>query len=136
MAKTYMTGWGMRGERTARGGRDGVHCAAQSYDGSVIVSNRYVEDDNGNEHLEIRVGTNDDSSCYSDWNSPDFIGTLEEFKALLQLRKDIREGKVSVVRHRDPSGVKKSIKQMRVLGFSDDEIEKKLKIRINDYLKK
>ena len=100
MAKTYMTGWGMRGERTARGGRDGVQCAAQSYDGSVIVSNRYVEDDNGNEHLEVRVGTNDGSSCYSDWSSPDFIGTLDELKALLKLNKDIKEGKVSVVRHR------------------------------------
>lgn len=121
-----------------RGGSksSGFRASCQSYDGSIISTMHYVEDDNGNEHLEIRVGTNDGSSCYSDWNSPDFIGTLEEFKQLLQLRKDIREGKVSVVRHRDPSGVKKSIKQMRVLGFSDDEIEKKLKIRINDYLKK
>jgi hypothetical protein len=117
MAKTYTTCWGMRGERTARGGRDGVHCAAQSYDGSVIVSNRYVEDDNGNEHLEVRVGTNDGSSCYSDWNSPDFIGTFDEFKALLQLRKDIKEGKVSVVRHRDPDGSKKLKKQMAYLGI-------------------
>lgn len=134
MAKTYMTGWGMRGERTARGGRDGVQCAAQSYDGSVIVSNRYVEDDNGNEHLEIRVGTNDGSSCYTDWNSPDFVGSLEEFKKLLQLYKDIKNKKVSVVRHRDDT--KKHIKQLRILGYSDDEIEKKLKIRIEDYFKK
>jgi cell fate (sporulation/competence/biofilm development) regulator YlbF (YheA/YmcA/DUF963 family) len=66
----------------------------------------------------------------------EFLKALEEFKALLQLRKDIREGKVSVVRHRDPSGIKKSIKQLRMVGYSDDEIEKKLKIRINDYLKK
>jgi len=99
MAKTYMTGWGMRGERTARGGRDGVHCSAQSYDGSVIVSNRYVERD-GKEELEIRVGTNEGSSCYSDWSSPDFIGTFADFKALLQLHADIKNGKVSVVRHR------------------------------------
>ena len=134
MAKTYMTGWGMRGERKARGGRDGVQCAAQSYDGSVIVSNRYVEDDNGNEHLEIRVGTNDGSSCYSDWNSPDFIGTFEEFKQLLQLRKDIKNKKVSVVRHRDDT--KKRIKQLRMVGYSDDEIETKLHVRIKDYFKK
>lgn len=100
MAKTYMTGWGMRGERTARGGSDGVHCSAQSYDGSVIVSNRYVEDDNGNEHLEIRVGTNEGSSCYSDWSSPDFIGSFEDFKALLKLHADIKAGRVSVVKHR------------------------------------
>lgn len=115
MAKTYMTGWGMRGERTARGGKDGVQCAAQSYDGSVIVSNRYVEDDNGNEQLEIRVGTNDGSSCYSDWSSNDFRGSFAEFKALLKLHKDIKEGKVSVVRHRDPE--KKLKKQMAYLGI-------------------
>lgn len=101
MAKTYMTGWGMRGERTARGGRDGVHCAAQSYDGSVIVSNRYVEDDAGNEQLEIQVGTNDGSSCHSDWNSTDFNGTFQEFKDLLKLAADIKQGKVSIVRHRE-----------------------------------
>lgn len=102
MAKTYMTGWGMRGERTARGGRDGVQCAAQSYDGSVIVSNRYVEDDKGNEHLEIRVGTAEGSRCYSDWSSHDFIGSFEEFKELLKLHNDIKNGRVSVVRHRQP----------------------------------
>ena len=103
MAKTYMTGWGMRGERTARGGKDGVQCAAQSYDGSIIVSNCYVEDENGNEILKVRVGTNDGSSCYSDWNSNDFNGTFEEFKALLKLHRDIKNGKVSVVRHREKS---------------------------------
>ena len=102
MAKTYMTGWGMRGERTARGGRDGVQCAAQSYDGSVIVSNRYVEDDNGNEHLEVRVGTAEGSRCYSDWNVPDFIGTIDELNALLKLNADIKAGRVSVVKHRQP----------------------------------
>jgi len=112
MAKTYMTGWGMRGERTARGGNDGVQCAAQSYDGSVIVSNRYTKEG----ELRIRVGTNDGSSCYSD-NSDDFIGTFEEFKALLKLNRDIKEGKVSVVRHRDPDGSKKLKKQMAFLGI-------------------
>lgn len=99
MSATYMTGWGMRGERTARGGKDGVQCAAQSYDGSVIVSNRYIERD-GKEVLEVRVGTSDHSSCYSDWSSHDFIGTFEELKALLNLAHDIKTGAVSVVRHR------------------------------------
>ncbi len=101
MAKTYMTGWGMRGARTARGGRDGVQCAAQSYEGSIIVSNRYVEDDNGKEILKVRVGTNDGSSCYTDWNSEEFNGTFQEFKDLLKLSADIKRGKVSVVRHRE-----------------------------------
>ena len=102
MAKTYTTCWGMRGERTARGGTDGVQCAAQSYDGSVIVSNRYVEDKDGKEKLEIRVGTNDNSSCYSDWSSQDFVGSFEEFKELLKLHHDIKNGRVSIVRHRQP----------------------------------
>ena len=96
MAKTYMTGWGMRGARTARGGKDGVHAAVQSYDGSIITQNWYDEDGT----LKVRVGTCDGSSCYSDWNSNDFTGTFEEFKALLTLARDIKSGKVSVVKHR------------------------------------
>ena len=113
MSATYMTGWGMRGERTARGGKDGVQCAAQSYDGSVIVSNRYIERD-GKEVLEVRVGTSDRSSCYSDWSSHDFIGTFEEFKALLNLAHDIKTGAVSVVRHRQ----KKIIQQVHIFFLS------------------
>jgi len=100
MAKTYMTGWGMRGERTARGGKNGVQCAAQSYDGSIIVSNYYTEDEKGNEVLKVRVGTNDGSSCYTGWNSNDFNGTFEEFKNFLKLYQEIKNGTVSVVRHR------------------------------------
>lgn len=96
MAKTYCMCQGMRGEATRRGGNDGVRVAAQSYDGSIVVSNRY----NDEGQLEVRVGTNDGSSCYTDWSSNDFRGTFDEFKALLKLSKDIRDGKVSVVRHR------------------------------------
>ena len=130
MAKTYCTCIGMRGERTARGGRDGVRVSAQSYDGSIIVRNWYDD----NDQLKVRVGTSDDSSCLTDWNSNDFNGTFEEFKALLKLHKEIKEGKVSVVRHRDDT--KKRIKQLRMLGYSDDEIEKKLEIKIENYFKK
>lgn len=100
MAKTYCTCVGMRGEATRRGGNDGVRVSAQSWDGSIIVSNRYDGD-----QLMVRVGTNEGSSCYTDWNSPDFRGTFEEFKALLQLSQDIKEGKVSIVRHRKPKVV-------------------------------
>ena len=96
MAKTYVTCSGMRGERTARGGRDGVRASVQSYDGSVVVSNWYDGD-----QLKVRVGTNDGSSFYSDC-SLDFVGTFDEFKALLRLSEDIKSGKVSVVRHRKP----------------------------------
>ena len=100
MAKTYCTCVGMRGEATRRGGNDGVRVSAQSWDGSIIVSNRYEGD-----QLMVRVGTNEGSSCYTDWSSPDFRGTFEEFKALLQLSQDIKEGKVSVVRHRKPKTI-------------------------------
>ena len=103
MSATYATCWGMRGERTARGGKDGVTCAAQSYDGSVIVSNRYVKNDQGKEDLEITVKTNNGSSCYGGWGDNDeFCGTFEDFKALLKLNNDIKNGRVSVVRHRQP----------------------------------
>lgn len=95
MAKTYCMCQGMRGEATRRGGNDGVHVAAQAWDGSISVRNWY----NGDQ-LMVRVGTNDGSSCYSDYNSNDFSGTFEEFKDLLKLAADIREGRVSVVRHR------------------------------------
>ncbi len=98
MAKTYCTCIGMRGEATRCGGNDGVRVSAQSYDGSIIVRN-YYNDDN---ELRVRVGTNEGSSCYTDWKSTDFNGTFEEFKALLRLNQDIKDGKVSVVRHRKP----------------------------------
>ena len=98
MALTYTTCCGMRNERTARGGRDGCRASVQSYEGSICISNRI--DDDGT--LKVRVGTNDGSSCYSDWNSEDFNGTFQEFKDLLKLAADIKSGKVSVVRHRDP----------------------------------
>ena len=101
MAITYTTCCGMRSERTARGGRDGCRASVQSYEGSICISNRIVEDENGKEVLKVRVGTNDGSSCYSDWNSEDFNGTFQEFKDLLKLAADIKSGKVSVVRHRD-----------------------------------
>ena len=97
MSATYTTCCGMRSERTARGGRDGCRASIQSYEGSICISNRI--DDDGT--LRVRVGTNDGSSCYSDWNSADFNGTFQEFKDLLKLHQDIKSGKVSVVRHRD-----------------------------------
>ena len=97
VSKTYCTCIGSRGERTARGGKDGCRASVQSYEGSICVSNWFDSDD----QLKVRVGTNDGSSCYSDWNSEDFNGTFQEFKDLLKLAADIKRGKVSVVRHRD-----------------------------------
>ena len=97
MSVTYTTCCGMRSERTARGGKDGCRASVQSYNGSVCISNRIDEDGT----LRVSVGTNDGSSCYSDWSSEDFNGTFQEFKDLLKLAADIKRGKVSVVRHRD-----------------------------------
>ena len=97
MAKTYCTCIGSRSERTARGGNDGCRASVQSYEGSICVSNWFESDDK----LKVRVGTNDGSSAHSDWNSNDFIGTFQEFKDLLKLHRDIKSGKVSIVRHRD-----------------------------------
>ena len=88
-----------------RGGSksSGFRASCQSYDGSIISTMDYVEDENGKEVLKVRVGTNVGSSCYSDWNSADFNGTFQEFKDLLKLAADIKRGKVSVVRHREKS---------------------------------
>ena len=108
MAKTYCTCIGMRGERTARGGNDGCRASVQAYDGSIITRNWY--DENGT--LRVRVGTNDGSSCCTDWNSADFNGTFQEFKDLLKLAADIKSGKVSVVRHREKSNKMKQLEKM------------------------
>jgi len=93
----------VEGNRSAatRGGskNSGFRSSCQSYDGSVIATMRYDSDN----QLVVRVGTNDGSSCYTDYNSPDFEGTFEEFKELLQLAKDIKERKVSITRHRAKS---------------------------------
>lgn len=95
MSKTYTMCQGMRGEKTARGGNDGCMASVQAWDGSVCIRNWYKDN-----ILKVRVGTNDGSSCYTDYNSYDFIGTFEDFKAALELLNDIKEGTVSVVRHR------------------------------------
>ena len=90
----------VEGNRSAatRGGskNSGFRSSCQSYDGSVIATMRYDSDNK----LIVRVGTNDGSSCYTDSSSQDFNGTFEEFKALLKLSRDIKDGKVSIVRHR------------------------------------
>jgi len=108
MAKTYCTCIGMRGERTARGGNDGCRASVQAWDGSIITRNWYDSDGT----LKVRVGTNDGSSCCSDWNSPDFEGTFEEFKELLKLADDIKRGRVSITRHREKSNKMKQLEKM------------------------
>ena len=97
MSAFYGMVCGNRSEATRGGSKSsGFHSSCQSYDGSVITKMRY--DNEG--QLIVTVGTNDGSSCCTDWESKDFRGTFEEFKALLKLNDDIRHGRVSVVKHR------------------------------------
>ena len=119
MAKTYLTGWGCRVAVTRTGGNDGVHVAAQSFDGSIIVENWY----NDKDELVVRVDTSKRSSCYGD-SYHCFTGSIEEFNDLLQLARDIKERKVSIVRHRDKT--KKHARQLSCLGFSNAEVAEKL----------
>ena len=109
MSKFYGMVCGNRGAAT-RGGsaNSGFKASAQSYDGSVIVNLDYDH----NNQLKVRVGTNDGSRCYSDWNCPDFVGTFEEFKELLKLANDIKSGKVSITRHREKSNKMKQLEKM------------------------
>lgn len=97
MSATYCMCEGMRLPRTARGSKSGCKAAVQAWEGSICISNQIEEDGT----LKVRVGTTDGSSCYSDYSSHDFVGTFTEFKEALALLDDIRQGKVSVVRHRE-----------------------------------
>lgn len=107
MAKTYCTCIGMRGERTARGGKNGCRASVQSWDGSVIVENWYDD----NDQLKVRVDTSERSSCYGDsWHC--FTGSLKELNDLLQLARDIKDGKVSIVRHREKSNKMKQLEKL------------------------
>jgi len=109
MSTFYGTIIGNRGAATRGGSKaSGFRAAAQSYDGSVITHLNY--DDNGN--LKVTIGTNDRSSCCTDWNSADFTGTFEEFKELLRLADDIKKGKVSITRHREKSNKMKQLERM------------------------
>ena len=109
---------GNRGAATRGGSKNsGFRASAQSYCGSVIVTLHYKDNEEKPENLRVRVGTNDRSSCSTDWNSNDFVGTFAEFKEALNLLRDIKDGKVSVVRHRDPDGKKKLAKQKAFLGI-------------------
>ena len=97
-----------------RGGskNSGFRASAQSYDGSIIVRLHYKSDDTKPENLMVNIGTNDGSSCCTDWNSDDWNGTFKEFKEALTLLKEIKEGKVSITRHREKSNKMKQLERM------------------------
>lgn len=100
MSTFYGMVCGNRGAAT-RGGsaNSGFKASAQSWDGSVITYLDYNEEGK----LMVRIGTNDYSSCCTDWNSHDFNGTFDELKEALNLLHEIKTGKVSITRHREKS---------------------------------
>lgn len=101
MATFYGSIRGNRGTATKGGSfASGYKATAQSWDGSIIVYLDYNE----KKELTVRLGTSDTSSTSSDWKTPEFNGTFEELKNLLQLNEDIKNGLVKIVRHRTKKG--------------------------------
>ena len=95
MSKFYGMVRGNRGAST-RGGsaNSGFKATAQSYDGSVITCLDYDQNNN----LKVRIELSEGSTTYGDVA---FSGTFEELKESMKLLREIKEGKVSVVRHRN-----------------------------------
>lgn len=96
MSKFYGTVIGQANTCGTRRGSTDIRTAAQSYDGSIITK-LYYDD---NEVLKVRIGYSENSDTYTCWKSPDFVGTFEDFKKLLQLAKDIKDGNAKVIHHR------------------------------------
>lgn len=87
MSTFYGTVEGQRGPATRCGSRSsGIRTAAQSWNGSVIVSLCYAERD-GEDVLMVGINTSDGSSAYGHniWN-----GSYEEFVELLEKDTDER----------------------------------------------
>ena len=97
MSKFYGMVRGNRGAST-RGGsaNSGFKSTAQSYDGSVITCLDYDQNDN----LKVRIELAEGSTTYGDVA---FSGTFEELKEAMKLLQEIKEGKVSITRHREKS---------------------------------
>lgn len=115
MSALYGTLQGCRGEATRCGTRNsGIRVSAQSWNGSLIT---YLDQNEKDEKPTVRLYVSDGSSC-SSWSAEEvFHGTLDELKEAFNLLKDIKSGKVSTVRHRDPDGSKKLKKQLAYLGL-------------------
>lgn len=106
MSKFYGMVRGNRGA-TTRGGsaNSGFKATAQSYDGSVITCLDYDQNNN----LKVRIELAEGSTTYGDVA---FSGTFEELKESMKLLKEIKEGKVSVVRHREKSNKMKQLEKI------------------------
>lgn len=108
MSKFYGMVRGNRGAST-RGGsaNSGFKSTAQSYDGSVITCLDYDQNNN----LKVRIELAEGSTTYGDVA---FSGTFEELKESMKLLQEIKEGKVSITRHREKSN--KQLALERALG--------------------
>lgn len=97
MSKFYGMVRGNRGCAT-RGGsaNSGFKSTAQSFDGSVITCLDYDQNNN----LKVRIELAEGSTTYGDVA---FSGTFEELKESMKLLQEIKEGKVSITRHREKS---------------------------------
>ena len=106
MSKFYGMVRGNRGAAT-RGGsvNSGFKSTAQSFDGSVITCLDY----DSNNQLKVRIELSDYTSTYGDVA---FSGTFEELKASMKLLQEIKEGKVSITRHREKSNKMKQLERM------------------------
>lgn len=98
MSKFYGQVDGMSSTVASRRGSTYIKSSAQSYDGSVVVKLNYNSDGD----LIVRVGAVKDEST-SELKGVEFVDTFDKFVELLQLKKDIDEGKVSITRHREKS---------------------------------
>lgn len=97
MSKFYGMVRGNRGAST-RGGsaNSGFKATAQSFDGSVITCLDY----DSNNKLKVRIELANGSTTYGDVA---FSGTFEELKESMKLLQEIKDGKVSITRHREKS---------------------------------
>ena len=82
-----------------------MKASLQSFDGSLIG---YLDYDQNN-NLKVRIELAEGSTTYGDVA---FSGTFEELKESMKLLQEIKEGKVSVVRHREKSNKMKQLEKI------------------------
>lgn len=97
MSALYGSLRGCRQTITRTGSRNsGMKASLQSFDGSLIG---YLDYDQNN-NLKVRIELAEGSTTYGDVA---FSGTFEELKESMKLLQEIKEGKVSITRHREKS---------------------------------
>ena len=106
MSALYGSLRGCRQTITRTGSRNsGMKASLQSFDGSVIGYLDY----GSNNQLKVRIELAEGSTTYGDVA---FSGTFEELKESMKLLQEIKEGKVSIVRHREKSNKMKQLEKI------------------------